>query len=227
MSPWTVIRLVAAREIKVKFSSRSFLLATASMLAAVVIGGVLINVVGSSDPLKVGLTPQTAAVSDAVKSHSAKGEVETKDVADEAAGKKLVRDGKLDALLTGSPEQLGVVVDKDLDPKLESVFTAIAQQQALSGQIKALGGDPAKVADSLLSAVPKVTRLDPAETDSGKVVAAYVVGILIFMGLITAGQLVAQGVVEEKTSRVVELLLATIKPWQLMAGKVLGIGVVG
>ena len=41
------------------------------------------------------------------------------------------------------------------------------------------------------------------------------------------GQSVAQGVVEEKTSRVVELLLSTIKPWQLMAGKVLGIGVVG
>ena len=43
----------------------------------------------------------------------------------------------------------------------------------------------------------------------------------------TAGQLVAQGVVEEKSSRVVELLLATVRPWQLMAGKVLGIGVIG
>jgi ABC-2 type transport system permease protein len=41
------------------------------------------------------------------------------------------------------------------------------------------------------------------------------------------GQAVAQGVVEEKSSRVVELLLATVRPWQLMAGKVLGIGVVG
>lgn len=227
MSPWTVIRLVAGREIKVKFSSRSFLLATAGMLAAVVVGGVLINLVGSSDPLKVGLTPQTAAVADAVTSLSAKGEIETKDVADVDAGKKLVRDGKLDAVLTGSPEKLAVVVRRDLDPELESVFTAIAQQQALSAEIDGLGGDPAKVASSLLSAVPKVTELDPVETDGAQVVAAYVVGILIFLGLITTGQLVAQGVVEEKTSRVVELLLATIKPWQLMAGKVLGIGVVG
>jgi ABC-2 type transport system permease protein len=38
---------------------------------------------------------------------------------------------------------------------------------------------------------------------------------------------VAQGVVEEKSSRVVELLLTTIRPWQLMLGKVLGIGFVG
>jgi ABC-2 type transport system permease protein len=43
----------------------------------------------------------------------------------------------------------------------------------------------------------------------------------------TLGQMVAQGVVEEKSSRVVELLLSTVRPWQLMAGKVLGIGLVG
>jgi ABC-2 type transport system permease protein len=43
----------------------------------------------------------------------------------------------------------------------------------------------------------------------------------------TAGQYVASGVVEEKSSRVVELLLSTVSPYQLMAGKVLGIGMVG
>jgi ABC-2 type transport system permease protein len=38
---------------------------------------------------------------------------------------------------------------------------------------------------------------------------------------------VAQGVVEEKASRVVELLLATMRPWQLLAGKVVGLGLLG
>jgi hypothetical protein len=41
------------------------------------------------------------------------------------------------------------------------------------------------------------------------------------------GQLVAQGVVEEKSSRIVEILLTTIRPWQLMLGKVFGIGLIG
>ena len=54
-----------------------------------------------------------------------------------------------------------------------------------------------------------------------------IAGILIYLSLLVTGQMVAQGVVEEKSSRVVELLLSTIRPWQLMAGKVLGIGVVG
>jgi ABC-2 type transport system permease protein len=41
------------------------------------------------------------------------------------------------------------------------------------------------------------------------------------------GNFVAQGVVEEKASRVVELLLATMRPWQLLAGKILGLGLLG
>jgi ABC-2 type transport system permease protein len=39
--------------------------------------------------------------------------------------------------------------------------------------------------------------------------------------------LVAQGVVEEKSSRVVEILLSTVRPWHLLLGKVIGLGVVG
>jgi ABC-2 type transport system permease protein len=52
-------------------------------------------------------------------------------------------------------------------------------------------------------------------------------GILIYLTLMIGGQLDAQGVVDEKSSRVVELLLATVRPWELMVGKVLGIGALG
>jgi ABC-2 type transport system permease protein len=43
--------------------------------------------------------------------------------------------------------------------------------------------------------------------------------------MMMGAQYVAQGVVEEKSSRVVEVLLSTVRPWQLMAGKVIGIGI--
>lgn len=226
MNPLQVIGLVTGREIRVKLTSKSYLLSTAALVAAVFLGGLLFNVVGSSDPSKIGLTPDVAAVAGPVKALS-QDDVETEEVSSEKAGRQQVRDGDLDVLLTGTPGRIAIVVNDDLDPALESVLTAVAQQQALSDQITGLGGDPDKVTEALSAAVPKVTELDPREQDAGQVVAAYIVGILIFMGLITAGQLVAQGVVEEKTSRIVELLLATIKPWQLMAGKVLGIGTVG
>ena len=55
-----------------------------------------------------------------------------------------------------------------------------------------------------------------------------IIGIGVLYGLlILFGQFVAQGVVEEKSSRVVELLLATMKPWQLLAGKIVGLGLLG
>lgn len=228
MSGWRVVRLIAEREVRVKLASRSFLLSTAGMIAVVILGGVLVNLFSTSDPLKVGLTPQNAALAGAVGTLAGEGEeVRTEVVADQDAGEELLIDGKLDALLVGTPDDFEVVVDVDLDSSLQSVFTAIAQQQALGSEIESLGGDPERVAETLLEAVPPVTALEPQEQDSGQVVGGYLVGILIFLGLIMTGQLVAQGVVEEKTSRVVELLLATVRPWQLMAGKVLGIGLVG
>jgi ABC-2 type transport system permease protein len=45
--------------------------------------------------------------------------------------------------------------------------------------------------------------------------------------LLLYGTMVAQGVVEEKSSRVVEILLSTVRPWQLLIGKVVGLGLVG
>jgi ABC-2 type transport system permease protein len=60
-----------------------------------------------------------------------------------------------------------------------------------------------------------------------RIVLGVIAVVLIYMSLMINGQAVAAGVIEEKSSRVVELLLATVRPWQLMAGKVLGIAVVG
>jgi ABC-2 type transport system permease protein len=59
-------------------------------------------------------------------------------------------------------------------------------------------------------------------------VVVAIMGVVVLYGLlILFAQFVAQGVVEEKASRVVELLLATMRPWQLLAGKILGLGLLG
>ena len=63
-----------------------------------------------------------------------------------------------------------------------------------------------------------------ATTRARGIVLGIIVGILVYIAILMYGSIVAQGVVEEKSSRIVELLLTTIRPWQLMVGKVLGIG---
>jgi ABC-2 type transport system permease protein len=228
MGTWQAVWLVASREISTKMRSRSYALATVGMVAAIVVGGVLLKVFGDSDAMKVGLVPETSSLASSVSSLGSEDEeITTVEVTDQAEGEQQLRDGDIDALLVGSPDDLGVVVDSDLDSTLESVFTAISQQQALAAEVEKLGGDPAVVAKAIADAQPDVTALEPSNQDGATIVASYVTGILIFMALITVGQMVAQGVVEEKASRVVELLLAAVRPWQLMTGKVLGIGLVG
>jgi len=232
LTSWGAIRLVAGREIMTRLHSKSFVWLTVILVAAVVLGGVVLNAASSSGPTaeRVGVTPQTAALAEPITATgSALGtEVETIDVADDAAGEAQVRDGDLAALVTGTADDPTVVVDTELSPGLTAVFTTLAQQTALSDAVADLGGDPAQVAGDIATAEPTVRTIgEPSEFDPARYITGLVTGILLFMAIMISGQLIAQGVVEEKTSRVVELLLSTVRPWQLMAGKVLGIGLVG
>src|SRR5690606_16181361 len=54
----------------------------------------------------------------------------------------------------------------------------------------------------------------------------YAMGFLMYMFIFIYGAMVMRGVAEEKTTRIVEVMLSSIRPMQLMVGKVLGIGLV-
>jgi ABC-2 type transport system permease protein len=231
---WDTVRLVAGREITTRLRSKAYLWTTGLLLVATVAGGVVLHLAqGSTSSSTVALTSATASLAQPLEiAAKATGtNVSTVTVADDAAGEAKVRSGDADALLTAdSPnaDDFTVVVKKDLDAGLQSTLTSLSQQAALADAVTQLGGDPAAVDRQVAGATLDVHALEPQpQHDSGQIVAGYVAGILLFVTLQTCAQLVAQGVVEEKSSRVVELLLATIRPWQLMAGKVLGIGTIG
>jgi ABC-2 type transport system permease protein len=82
------------------------------------------------------------------------------------------------------------------------------------------------VRDSPAPEVMSVQGEDPDEIDTGRIAAATVTNILLFIMLQTYGQWVLQGVTREKASRVVEVLLAMITPRQLLIGKIAGVGIV-
>ncbi|KDO09080.1 ABC transporter permease [Amycolatopsis mediterranei] len=233
MSPTAAVGLVASREISTRVKSKAFRVSTVIMLLLIVVGIVAIKLIsgGSGPDAKVGFTTATAAFSAPLKAvgKTLDENIETTQVADEAAGRAKLADGSLDALLTGDGKNVHVQVKKDLDGKLANVLQLVSQQVAVSRQVTALGGDPARFQAAIASAkfVEDPPLEEPYDYNGQQLVLGIVAGILIYLSLMINGQSVAQGVVEEKTSRVVELLLSTIKPWQLMAGKVLGIGVVG
>lgn len=67
------------------------------------------------------------------------------------------------------------------------------------------------------------------EADASEASAAvgYVAGFLIYMLIFLYGSMVMRGVVEEKANRIIEVLASSVKPFELMMGKVVGIGLVG
>ena len=55
----------------------------------------------------------------------------------------------------------------------------------------------------------------------------FITGILIYMFIFMYGTMVMRGVIEEKTNRIVEIIISSVKPFQLMIGKILGVALVG
>jgi ABC-2 type transport system permease protein len=134
-----------------------------------------------------------------------------------------VKDGDVDGAVlgaTGPAPQL--LVDRSAGNGLQAVVEGTVSRLAL-GQVLAQAG-----VDTI--AVPKttVTALAPNADQTGERTGVAIIAVVILYTLLVLfSQFVAQGVVEEKSTRVVELLLATLRPWQLLAGKILGLGVLG
>ncbi|ABW09575.1 putative ABC transporter [Parafrankia sp. EAN1pec] len=230
LGSWATVRLVAGRELGVRLRSKVFRITTVALLVLLVGAAVVIDLVDGGDSTEsVGVTAAESAITAPLTAAARSLDVgiTTREVPDEATGLRQVADGDLDALVTASPNGLRVAVKEDLNDEWRAVLAVVARQQVLDNEISVLGGDPARVNEAVAATRVDVTQLDPAPAHQGeRLVLGIAAALLIYMGLMLYGPAVSQGVVEEKSSRVVELLLSTVRPWTLMAGKVLGIGLV-
>ena len=217
ISPAQSIRLVAGREISMRLRSMAFLISTGilmlAILASILVGGFLS---ASATAPKVAVVGATSSIVDPLGA-SGSLEVTTATSVDEA--EQLVRDGDVDAAIVPT----GSVTDAagETDSTGGTVATDAASE-ALGYEIVALSDAPTSIVQ-LLSVAPTVKLLEPSG-DNGFL--TYLIGIafgvVFFMSAVTFGSTIAQSVVEEKQTRVVEILLSTITARELMAGKVIG-----
>lgn len=230
LSPAKGVWLVARREVTTRLRSRTFLLGMAA-LVVLIAGYVAFAALfgGASAQSTIGFTTQTKHVAEPLKAATQPlgVDVETREVTDRAGGERMVRDGEIDMLVTGSPEQPQVVVKQNPNETVLSGLNSVVRQQALNGYLTRVGLDPATVHRSIAENHAVVRSLQPVDPARGQRLALGLSSIfLLYFSLQTFGTMVAQGVVEEKASRVVELLLSTIRPWQLLLGKVFGVALV-
>jgi ABC-2 type transport system permease protein len=97
-------------------------------------------------------------------------------------------------------------------------------------RLKAKGIEPAVVAEATEKAdldVVKVSAESDAKDSGASFAAGYITGMLLYISLLIYGSLLMQSVIEEKSSRIIEILASSITPKELLLGKILGIGLAG
>jgi ABC-2 type transport system permease protein len=204
--------LVAGREVSTKLRSKAFLITTGLLMLAVLATVILSSVLSgtASGPTKV------AVVGDASSVVTDASGLESVPADDLAAAEQLLRDEEVDAIVapTDTVDGAGLTAASPGSPDAATAgldVTVIGFDQA-----------PGSVA-SALAIQPATAILEPATADP---LLAYFVafgfGIVFFFAALTFGGTIAASVVEEKQTRIVEILLSTVSARQLLTGKVLG-----
>jgi ABC-2 type transport system permease protein len=218
--------LVARRDFWVRLRERSFLISTLLNIGVISIlvlaraygGG------GSGQSFDLGYVGNSAVAQGAADLGGSTVEVRIQQEVDDAAAQAALRDGSVDAVVTDDR----ILALTELDSTLGGLIEASARNVKVGALLDAHGVSPqerdAAIASSPLAVQTLETQPEHRSQNAG---VAFVGVILLYGQLFGYGIWVASGVIEEKASRVVELLLSAIRPKQLLAGKIVGIGTLG
>ena len=226
LSTAEAVRLVARREFVERGRDRSFVVSTAFtlfiMLAIIVVPALLD--LGDDEPRRVAVSADDGGVRPAIERYAAELDIDV-DVVDATGDpRRAVTQQDVDAVVTDG----AIVVDERLPDELAIVLQQAVKQVATDRRLAAAGIDAAAVRQAADVPPLRVEAVDPPDPDAETRENVARIGTIVLYGqLLGYGFWVALGVVEEKSSRVVELLLSTISARALLAGKILGIGALG
>ncbi len=227
--------LVALREIREATRATTFrvtLILSAIALAAII---VIANLDRDGNEVEriVVAGPDAAARVEAIEQlgQAVGVDVEVAAAADDAAATAAVADGDADVAVSADGTSLTTQEELDLGDgsELSNLVNVLRADLALDNGLRAAGLSADEAAAVRATPPPDVVAIETApadEVDSQRVATATITNILLFLLLQTYGQWVVTAVTREKASRVVEVLLAVIRPRQLLVGKVIGIGTV-
>ena len=218
--------LVARREAIERARSNAFKISTAVVVLAGPVLVVLSQVVPGlieDDPVQLAfvgdIPPGTSsALAETAAAIDLEYELRTLDSADEA--EEMLEEGEIDAVLVDGKSLL---FRNEASGEIVFALNEAVRTANLPAQIEALGLTLDDVAP-LISPVPlDVKLLDPPdEEESLPAVVALLVIVVMFGAIVLYGQWVLLGVIEEKTSRVAEVIFGAVRPTELMTGKVAG-----
>jgi ABC-2 type transport system permease protein len=239
MSGARTVWQIAMREIREHGRSKSFLITTAITFllvgALVVVPGLIgsdtaeytVGSVGEGNEPIAAAAEQLGNASDEEGAQpSVAITLQVFDTVEDAEA--AMDEGDLDAILIDGSE----VIVESVGGFGESAILGLLQQGAASVQLETIVAEGGETAADVI----EVMTSDPLETttlsgqepgDETRGAVAYAGLLLLYMAVLLYGQWMLTGVTEEKSNRVVEVLLSSVKAWQILAGKIIGIGALG
>jgi ABC-2 type transport system permease protein len=212
MSRWRAIRLVARREILERGRSRAFILSLGLALTFILAGVLLPGLIGGGpDSSRLGIVgSQPPGLTESLQATASQAglTITVEPIPDVANGEERLRADDLEALLVFPP-----------DGSIPTYVVKERGDQILQQIVAASFSPPPQIMFRELEAA------DPNRDTA--FLFANVGVILLFISIFTFGTWVLTGIVEEKQSRVVEVVLSTVAARDLLIGKVLGIGLLG
>jgi ABC-2 type transport system permease protein len=236
VSGFAALWQVARREITERARSKAYLITTAATIL-IVLGLIIVpNLFGSdteeSTVASVGMG-NDEIISTAIELGNANDEpgepptiaIETTAFDDRESALAALEEGDVDAVMVDGEE---IVVESttgfggsSIAGRLQSAAGAVQIQTVVEER----GEQAADIIEILTSDPLEVTTLaGEAEDGESRTIIAYFGLLLLYMAVLLYGTWILTGVTEEKSNRVVEVLLSSVRPWQILGGKILGIG---
>ncbi len=214
---WTI----AKRELVTRGRSKGFLSITGILFVGVIAVAVLLSVLGGDDEARevtIGLEGDGIAFAAAIEVGN--DDLDPTTITSDN-GELALEEGDIDVLFSGSTLTWEGLPDQTLDGYIRDV----AQQVAFGDRAAALGITPADVGGLFAPVDIEEVRLDGGDDQFlVRIAAAGVAGAATFILIQTWGSFMMMGVIEEKSSKVIEVLLSHVRPSTLLSGKLLGLG---
>ena len=233
------IGLIIKREYMTRVKKRSFLIMTflgPILLAAIYIIPIMLALNSNNENMRIAVVDESHWFEERFTNTEQHTFVNIQGQPIDSV-KELVKSGVFDMALYVPPTQLNIPSNavvyslRQVPMEVETYISSVMQKEIEDQKLMAQGVDPDIVSAVKTNVNLQVMRMDDKgnekETFSEvQFVLGMVLAMLIYMFIMFFGGQVMQGVAEEKTNRIIEVIISSVKPFQLMMGKIIGVSLV-
>ncbi len=222
----SAVWLITRREITSRVFSKAFLIGLGTTV--VIIFGIfgIVSLIDQDDPVNLGVVGPTPA--GAVENLELIGELQETEIditmlASEADGELAIEEGEVDGFVIDDR-----LVMREADAELIALVTPAWQQATLVAELGDAGLNQSEIGQALTNAGQlEIVELEADPESEAKEAVAFLTVVLLFISIQVAGAYIMMGVFEEKSTKVVELVLSSVRARDLLIGKIIGIGLLG